>query len=121
MSRMSVSVTGPPVLSRRCGTMNVVEQLGQAVLDVAPAAGQLAGQLDGRAGDLGAAAAVAEERLLGEGSLRAGTLHVRGGPVDVAGALLGDDDGGLYFGDGAGLLDGGALAEARGYRQRRLA
>ena len=90
----------------------VAAQFGQAVLDVAPAAGQLAGQLDGRAGDLAAAAAVAEERPFGQGPLRARALHVGDGATDVAGALLGHDDGGLDFSDGAGLLDGGALADA---------
>src|SRR5690606_22824634 len=86
--------------------------LAGPVLHFAPHAGEFAGEVHGGAGDGLAAAAVAEEGALGEALLLAGLAHLGDGGLDVAGALLGDDDGGLDFGGGPRLLDGGALSDA---------
>ena len=93
----------------------VAAQFHDAVLQVAPSSGPVpgpAGRTAPRRSACVLAAGEAEERLLGQRLLAAGPPHLPDGPVDVAGHLLGDDDSRLDLGDGAGLLDSGALADA---------
>jgi hypothetical protein len=87
----------------------VAAQLADAVVEVAPAAGELAGEVDGRALDLPAGARQGEERPDGERLLAARLAHGVDRPGGVARELLRDLDGGGDFRDGAGLLDGGRL------------
>jgi hypothetical protein len=70
--------------------------------------------VDGGSADGLSAARVLVERTVGEPGLGAGLAHRLDDAGDVAGYLLGDDDSGLYFGDGASLLDCGCLADELG-------
>jgi hypothetical protein len=100
-----------PRLHLRLAVVVVTTQLLDAVLDVPPTAGELAGEVDRLAGHGLPAAREPVERPLGERGLRAGLPHRIDRIGDGAGALLRDDDRGLDLGDRAGLLDRGGLPE----------
>ena len=89
-------------------------ELPQAVVDVAPAAGQLPGQVDRGAGHGLPAPGEPEERPTRQGVLVARPPHLRLRELDVAGHPLRDLDRSEHLGHGPRLFDGGRLAQLVG-------
>src|SRR5690606_33363855 len=87
----------------------VAREFGNPVVDVAPAAGDLARKVDGRAADLLAAAGEPEKGVLRQVLVLAGSLDPRTRRDLVPRALLGDDKRALNLRNRAALLDGGRL------------
>ena len=89
----------------------VAFQLVQAVVDVSPDAGELAGQVDRCPADCLAGPVEGEECAAGQLDPSAGVAHLSDRVLLGARELAGHDDSGLHLGDGPGLFDCGRLAD----------